>query len=307
MQDPQPEFQPTPGVAEEIAPGLRRLLAPNASPMTYKGTNTYLLGSGSGIAVIDPGPDDPAHLEAILDALRPNERVERIFVTHAHLDHSPLARALAAESGAPVHAFGDAFAGQSDVMRALAADGMTGGGEGVDTAFVPDETMADGESISGESWRLTAWHTPGHFGNHLSFEWGDALFSGDLVMGWATSLISPPDGDLTQFMTSCARLLERDWQVLHPGHGAPITAPEARIRWLMTHRQDREAQILAALRERPGTAGDLAARIYTEVPPALLPAAARNVFAHLLDLTERTLIAPDGRLAPTAHFRLTHP
>src|SRR5690606_22452615 len=171
--------------------------------MTERGTNTYLLGEGA-VSVIDPGPADPAHLAAIRAALAPGERIARIFVTHAHKDHSPLARPLAEATGAPVLAFGDARAGRSARMAALGDE--VGGGEGVDAGFAPDEILRDGARIEAGGRLLEAVHTPGHFGNHLCFRWGSALFSGDHVMGWAPSLVSPPDGDLTDFMASLDRL-----------------------------------------------------------------------------------------------------
>lgn len=302
MQAPD-DFNPTPGEAIELEPGLRRLLCPNPSPMTYRGTNTYLLGETS-LAVIDPGPENDAHLAAILAAVKPGQRISHIFVTHSHIDHSPLSRALAAETGAPVLAFGDWQAGRSRVMQELAEAGLAGGGEGVDAAFMPDITIADGETVSGEGWSLRAIHTPGHYGNHLSFAWGDALFCGDHVMGWASSLVSPPDGDLTDFMASCARLARAHWRVFHPGHGAPIPDPAARLAWLIDHRQARESEILSALSAGPATAYDIATRIYTDVPPALIGAATRNVFAHLVDLTGKNHTSPAGPLAADATFSL---
>ncbi len=308
MHDPDPSFQPVPGVAEPLAPGLRRIVAPNPSPMTFRGTNTYLLGTGipgkGALAVIDPGPDDDGHLQAILDAVGPSQSISHILVTHAHVDHSPLAGPLSEATGAPVLAFGTAEAGRSDVMTALAAQGLAGGGEGVDTGFAPDITLRDGEEIAGDGWSLTALHTPGHMGNHLSFAWGDTLFCGDLVMGWASSLVSPPDGDLTDFMASCRRLLAMPWRVFHPGHGAPIADPATRLDWLIDHRAAREAQVIAALAAGPATARALAARVYTDTPPALLPAAARNVFAHLVDLYGKKRVAPEGPLSADTAFAL---
>ncbi|WP_101068028.1 MBL fold metallo-hydrolase [Roseovarius salinarum] len=297
------EFDPPPGVAETLAPGLRRVLAPNPSPMTFRGTNTYLVGE-RGIAVIDPGPADDTHLRAIHDALGPGQRVTHVLVTHAHLDHSPLARPLAKETGAPVLAYGDARAGRSAAMEQLARAGTLGGGEGVDTAFFPDRELADGEVIDGDGWRLTALWTPGHFGNHLCFALDDAIFTGDLVMGWASSLVSPPDGDLSDFMASLARLADRGARVLYPGHGAPVSDPAARLSELIAHRRTREDQILRALEGHPATAETLARRIYTETPPALLPAATRNVLAHLVDLTGRGRVAPQGPLDADVTFAL---
>lgn len=302
---PLPEdFDPPIGQAEVIAPGLRRIVAPNPSPMTWRGTNTYLLGTDE-IAVIDPGPADSSHLAAILDACA-GQRIGHILVTHAHIDHSPLAADLARETGAPVLAHGDARAGQSAVMRALAARGMAGGGEGVDRDFAPTRSLADGETIATACGPITAHWTPGHFGNHMCFAWGEAVFSGDLVMGWASSLVSPPDGDLTDFMASCRRLAALGAKVLYPGHGKPVDDPKGRITALLAHREAREAAILAALHKGPATAATLAAAIYTDTPPALLPAATRNVFAHLIDLHRKQRVTPQDELSSTTRFALTN-
>ncbi|MEP2954811.1 MAG: MBL fold metallo-hydrolase [Sulfitobacter sp.] len=301
---PPDNFDPEIGLAETLEPGLRRIVAPNPSPMTYRGTNTYLLGQ-SEVAVIDPGPDSPAHLDAILAALQPGQRISHIIVTHTHLDHSPLARPLAARTGAEVWAFGNATAGRSPAMQGLAEAGLMGGGEGVDHGFIPDHTLADGDVLEGESWALEVLHTPGHIGNHLCLAWGDACLTADHIMGWATSLVSPPDGDLTDFMTSCEKLAARQWRVFYPGHGAPVLDPNTRLDWLVAHRRAREASILEALNAGPATAEDLARVIYTETPAALLGAATRNVLAHLVDLTGRGRVAPRGVLHAEAHFALT--
>jgi glyoxylase-like metal-dependent hydrolase (beta-lactamase superfamily II) len=300
--NPPEDFDPPAGQAQTLAPGLQRILAPNPSAMTWRGTNTYLVGTRN-LAVIDPGPSDPAHLQAILNSLRPGQSISHILVTHAHLDHSPLAADLARETGAPILAYGDALAGRSAVMQGLAESGMAGGGEGVDHSFRCDIALADGACVQGDGWQITAHWTPGHFGNHLAFQWGDAVFSGDLVMGWASSLVSPPDGDLTQFMASCAKLRALNARILHAGHGAPVTRPSARIDWLIAHRNARETAILQALAQGPATAQALARSIYTETPPALLPAATRNVFAHLVDLTGKNRVEPQGSLAYTAVFK----
>ena len=295
------DFNPQPGIAVELEPGLRRILAPNPSPMTYRGTNTYLLGS-SDLAVIDPGPVSEPHLAAILAAVQPGQKITHIIVTHSHMDHSPLAPALSKATGAPVYAFGGSDAGRTAVMARLAAEGLAGGGEGVDAGFTPGITVADGELIRGHGWELEVIHTPGHMGNHIALAWGDACFTADHVMGWASSLVSPPDGDLTDFMASCRRLEERDWRVFHPGHGAPVTDPAGRLAWLISHRESREAAILQVLAEAPATARTLAEQIYSETPRSLLKAAERNVFAHLVDLTGRGLAAPQEALSATAVF-----
>ncbi|WP_170363377.1 MBL fold metallo-hydrolase [Ruegeria arenilitoris] len=295
------DFNPKPGIPVALQPGLRLLLAPNPSPMTYLGTNTYLLGT-SDLAVIDPGPLSDSHMQAILDALQPGQKISHIVVTHSHLDHSPLAAPLSERTGAPIYAFGGPQAGRSAIMSQLAEQGLAGGGEGIDTEFRPDIELADGDRIEGNGWGLEVIHTPGHLGNHIALAWGDVCFTADHVMGWASSLVSPPDGDLTDFMKACHRLRARDWSVFHAGHGAPITDPSGRLDWLIRHRLEREAQILDALAERPGTARDLAQRIYVETPPALLPAAERNVFAHLVDLTGKDRVAPRGALSVQSSF-----
>ncbi|MFG6561613.1 MBL fold metallo-hydrolase [Sulfitobacter sp. 1A15299] len=300
---PPDNFDPEIGIAEPLEPGLRRIVAPNPSPMTYRGTNTYLLGE-TDVAVIDPGPDSPAHLEAILAAIQPGQQISHIIVTHTHLDHAPLARPLAARTGAEVWAFGDATAGRSVVMQGLAEAGLMGGGEGVDHGFRPDHTLADGDLLEGDGWTLEVLHTPGHIGNHVSLAWGDACLTADHVMGWATSLVSPPDGDLTDFMASCEKLGARQWRVFYPGHGAPVSEPNARLDWLVAHRRAREVSILDALGDGPATAEDLARAIYTETPAALLGAATRNVLAHLVDLTGRGRVAPEGTLQAEARFIL---
>jgi len=298
----QSAFDPPVGVAEDLG-GVRRILAPNPSPMTFRGTNTYLLGARD-LAVIDPGPLDEAHLEAILGAVGPDQRISHVFVTHAHLDHSPLAEVLGRATGAPVLAYGGPQAGRSAVMDALAESGLSGGGEGVDAGFAPDRTLADGDVIETEEWRLKAHWTPGHFGNHMCFEVGEMLFTGDLVMGWASSMVSPPDGDLTDFMASCRRMQALGAKVMHSGHGAPIKDPAARLDWLIAHREGREADILRALQAGAATAQELATAIYTETPPALIPAATRNVLAHLIDLAGKNQVHSLDRLSRDSRFTL---
>lgn len=285
-------------------PGLRRVRADNPSPMTHTGTNSYILGQGE-VAVIDPGPALPGHLDAILGALAPGERVGAILVTHSHLDHSPLARPLAERTGAPILAAGPSDWGRSGTMEALARSGLAGGGEGVDPDFTPDRRVADGETLAGDWGEIEVIATPGHMANHIAFAWRGMLFSGDMVMGWSTSLVSPPDGDMGAFMSSMARLASRSDRIHYPGHGAPVETPAARVADLIAHRQGREAQIARALeRHGPDTAAGLAARIYTEIDPRLLPAAERNVLAHLIDMAEKNLARPEGELSATARFQL---
>lgn len=187
-------------------------------------------------------------------------------------------------------------------MAEFAATGYAGGGEGVDMDFEPDVILSDSDVISTQDWRLEVLHTPGHIGNHISLGWNDACLTADHVMGWASSLVSPPDGDLTDFMASCAKLQARPWRVFYPGHGAPVTNPADRLQWLIDHRTARETAILQALATGPKTAHALALQIYTETPPALLGAAARNVLAHLIDLMGKNLVTPNGNLSADTVF-----
>ncbi|MFT5787819.1 MAG: glyoxylase-like metal-dependent hydrolase (beta-lactamase superfamily II) [Ascidiaceihabitans sp.] len=298
---PPDDFDPIIGIAETLESGVRRIIAPNPSPMTYRGTNTYIVGTND-LAVIDPGPESDTHLQAILDAVGTEQKITHIIVTHTHLDHSPLARSLAAATGATILAFGDATAGRSDAMKALAASGMVGGGEGIDVDFQPDQTVEDGDFINGSDWQLQVIHTPGHIGNHICLSWNDLCFTADHVMGWASSLVSPPDGDLTDFMESCAKLEDYDWRVFYPGHGAAINDPSERLDWLIDHRLNREAAILDLLEDAPATALELAKAIYTDTPPALLGAATRNVLAHLIDLVRQTEVSAIGAVSEDAQF-----
>lgn len=295
--------RPPAGVMTQLETGIRRIIAPNPSPMTYWGTNTFVLGEGD-VSIIDPGPADQTHMKAILDGLHHGERVTQILVTHAHLDHSPLARPLSQATSAPVIAFGDAQAGRSEVMQDLVARGLTSGGEGVDAEFTPDICVKDGEVFAaGDSDVEVIW-TPGHFSNHVSFAVQDAVFTGDHVMGWASSLVSPPDGDLTAFMKSCAKLAARKDRIYYPAHGDAITTPSDRMSWLIKHRTSRETDILRAMSDgTPTTISALTRTIYTDTPAALFPAAERNVFAHLIDLSVRNIVTAEPRLEANAIFR----
>ncbi|WP_347268893.1 MBL fold metallo-hydrolase [Paracoccus sp. (in: a-proteobacteria)] len=277
---------------------LRVITADNPSPLTGPGTNTFLLGRGQ-VAVIDPGPDLAAHRAAILAAGA--GRISHIFVTHAHLDHSAGARALAQATGAPILGFGAATEGRSALMARLALSGALAGGEGIDPDFVPDLTLADGAVIETGDWRLQALHTPGHFAGHLSFRHEDTIFCGDVVMGWSTTIISPPDGDLADYFRTLERLDAAGAARLLPAHGPAITDPAARLAELATHRHSRTAEILAALQHGPATAESIARRIY-DVTPALIPAATRNVLAHLIALSQSGAVRTPGPIAVDAIF-----
>lgn len=292
--------KPETGVAEEIAPGVRRVLAPNPGPMTYWGTNSFILGEGE-IAIVDPGPDSDAHLNALLKATK-GEKITQILVTHSHSDHSPLSRNLSKISGAPILGFGPPEAGRSPTMQRLAASGSIGGGEGVDEQFRPDKRVTEGDVIEGAGWRADVLHTPGHFAGHISFAIGEFIVSGDHVMDWSSSLVSPPDGDLSAFMTTSTRLRDAGAAYLLPAHGNRIDTPEERLNWLIDHRKSRETAILNALSGKPQTLSQITARVYTDIDPKLLLAAERNVFAHLIDLTEKKLVAAEEEISVTSRF-----
>lgn len=297
---PSPPQKPKIGTPQALAADITRVLAPNPSAMTHWGTNTYLLGQNS-LVVIDPGPDDAAHLAALLAAIKGRD-VAAIAVTHSHLDHSPLAPILAAEVGAKVWGFGTSTAGRSPRMAALATTPNVAGGEGVDINFTPDVRLTDNAELAWPDGTLTALHTPGHFCNHLSFRLRDALFSGDHVMGWASTLISPPDGDLTQYRASLRRLQNNGLKRFYPGHGAPIDSPETALTALLAHREQRETQILAALTDTPQSVTEITAKAYHDTPPALLFAAARNAFAHLIDLYDNNVIHCENPLDSASRF-----
>jgi glyoxylase-like metal-dependent hydrolase (beta-lactamase superfamily II) len=265
-----------PGAVEDTAPGLiRRILCPNPSAFTFRGTNTYIVGRGRGVAVLDPGPEDEGHLAAILAATR-GETVGRILVSHTHRDHSPGAAPLAAATGAPTVGFGPHMTPPGE------------GGEGGDHGFRPDTRLADNEAVEGEGWRLTALHTPGHCGNHLCFtlEGTGILFSADHVMSWSTSVVSPPDGDMAAYMRSLARIRARDDRVLLPGHGPAITDPGPFLAALAEHRKEREARVKEALTRsgRPVTAAELVPPVYGPLDRRLVAAAGRSLLAHLIKL-----------------------
>ena len=272
------------GRIERPGPLVRRLLAPNPSPFTYTGTQTYLVGEGE-VAVIDPGPDIPAHLDALIAALA-GERVNAILCTHTHRDHSPAARPLRAATGAPVIGCAPLTL-EDDGPRADAA---------FDADYHPDRILADGESLSGEGWTLEAVATPGHTSNHLCFALPEtgALFSGDHVMGWSTTVVAPPDGDMAAYMASLDKLRARGDSIYYPAHGPAVTDPKAHLDRLIAHRHGRERQIIGHLRAGEGRIPAMVADMYRDIDPRLHPAAGRSVLAHLIDLEARGLVRRDG-------------
>lgn len=269
------------GVPEQRERLVARVLAPNPSAFTFTGTQVHLVGTHD-LAVIDPGPDTPAHIGALVAAIA-GRPVTAIVVTHTHRDHSPGSRPLAAITGAPI--MGCAPLALDDLgPRADAA---------FDADYAPDRVMREGDSVGGEGWTLTAIATPGHTSNHLAFALPEskALFSGDHVMGWSTSIVSPPDGDMAAYMASLEKLLGRDDRVYYPGHGDPVDNPRRLVRGMLGHRKQREGQILRLLRVAPETVPAMVGRMYVGIDPRLHPAAERSVLAHLIDLQRRGLVA----------------
>lgn len=266
------------------SPLVRRLLAHNPSAFTFTGTGTFVVGNGT-VAVIDPGPDDPAHVAALIAALA-GETVSHIVITHTHRDHSPAAPALAAATGA-------AIIGCAPLV--LADDGPRADA-GFDATYAPDRVLADGESVAGPGWTLTAVATPGHTSNHLCYALAEekALFSGDHVMGWSTTVVAPPDGDMADYVASLKKLLDRDDAIYHPTHGEPVTEPQRFVRGLITHRKQRENQILKLLGEAPRDIPAMVAVMYAQVDSRLHPAAGRSVLAHLIDLKTRGVVIDTG-------------
>jgi len=284
------------------AANIFRILAPNPSPMTYTGTNTYVVDNGE-IAVIDPGPKIQEHYDNILEVIG-DKPVKYIFLTHSHIDHSPMAADLSIKYNTPVYGYGPSDAGLSPTMLKLISDGYESGSEGVDHNFHPDNLIKDGECFELNETSIIAIHTPGHMGNHVSFQYGGVLFSGDHIMGWATSMVSPPYGDLTQFMASCFLLKDKNISLILPGHGEPVDNPKERIEYLISHRLERERQIKSTLQHYSLNALEITEIVYVDVDKSLIPAATRNVFAHLLDLNERGFVEFEGIISETMKVRL---
>jgi len=297
-------FNPPSGISEDIYPNLKRIIAPNPSPMTFWGTNTYILGTNE-LAIIDPGPAVQSHLDAIMSSLNKNQSITHILITHSHIDHSPLAKQLSERTSAPILAFGESSAGKSAIMTNLK---NLDGGEGIDYDFKPDATLNDNQILQNKEWCIKSLHTPGHMGNHLCFSWeGESiLFSGDLVMGWATSMVSPPDGDLTDFMNSIKSLkLRSPDKLFFPGHGAPIKNPSLRLQELYEHRKKREREILLALEIGLATISEITESVYADLDKRLFTAAKRNVLAHLIDLTSRKICEVSKEITTNSRFTLT--
>jgi glyoxylase-like metal-dependent hydrolase (beta-lactamase superfamily II) len=284
------------GRCDRMSPLIRRVIANNPGPFTFHGTGTYIVGSGE-VAVIDPGPLDEAHFEALQAALA-GETVRAILITHDHADHAPLAAALAQATGAPV------LGGQPHPDRQAPPQGVE---EGVDRLYRPDRVLADGETVSGLGWTLRAVTTPGHTSNHTCYALTeeDALFTGDHVMGWSTTVIVPPDGDMTDYYASLRKTIAGGYATLWPTHGPPVTEPGPFLEAYLDHRLRREAAILAVLKKGPADIQALVAAVYIGLDPRLKTAAGASVLAHLLHLVKTGQVAGQGEPGVGALYSLT--
>jgi hydroxyacylglutathione hydrolase len=291
-------FEPAYGQAVPVVAGVERVTVNNPGPFTFFGTNSYIVGSSS-VAVIDPGPEDEAHFQALMTALGGRE-VTHIFVSHTHRDHSPLARRLRRATGAVT-----VGQGPHRPARPLREGEINPFSESSDLSFVPDIALSDGETLSGDGWALSAVLTPGHTANHAAFalEGRDILFSGDHVMAWSTSIVAPPDGSMADYMESLDRLIAREDRLLLPGHGGPVTEPSTFLKALKAHRLRREQAVLARVQAGDQRIAEMVKVIYRDTDPKLHGAAALSVLAHIEDLLERGEIAADGPPTLAALYR----
>jgi glyoxylase-like metal-dependent hydrolase (beta-lactamase superfamily II) len=285
------------GVAQEVAPGVRRIVANNPGPYTFLGTNTYLVGTGQ-VAVIDPGPLDEQHLKAIAKAIA-GERLTHILITHSHRDHCDGARALQALAGGEIAAFGP-----TGSARGAGAPGL--GYAFVDPAFVPDQTIADGDTVRGPGFALDVLHMPGHAPDHLCFALVGkrTVFTGDHVMGWNTTVIAPPEGNMASFLASLEKLMPRHDKMFLPGHGGRIQTPQRVVKAYIMHRKWREQTILTCLDEGDCTIPRIVARLYGTLDAGLKEAAALSVLAHLEHLISRDLVSAEGAPCLSSAFCL---
>ena len=284
------------GEIDDVAPGIRRLVARNPSPFTLYGTGTYILGRGK-VAVIDPGPADTAHIAALIDGLD-GETITHLLVTHTHMDHSPGCRLLREHTDAKSYAYGPHGAGKLETGVPVE--------EGGDMEFKPDWRVRHGDLIHGDSWSVECVYTPGHTSNHMCYQLRgtDALFTGDHVMGWSTSIISPPDGDMAAYMASLNLLLERDDRVYWPTHGPCITDPKPLVRAFIAHRREREQQILDCIGDGVYRIEEMVPLIYADLPQFMHPAAARSVLAAAVYLVGNGALVADGEPRLDSLYRL---
>ena len=288
--------------AVKLQDGLMRLTAPNPSPMTSTGTNTYILGRKE-LIIIDPGPNSELHLRNIMKIIPNNSKVTHILITHSHLDHSGLAPKLSKILNAPTLAFGTALDGLSNDMKRICKMGLTFETFGIDTEFVTDHFLEDKEKISSLEWEVVAHHTPGHLSNHICYQYLDKLFTGDHIMEWSTSVISPPEGDVSQFINSCEKIYNLHCEKFYPGHGIPVENPSERIVELIAHRKKREVEILNFLKNRDATISQITRNIYLNIDQNLLSVASRNVKAHLVDLIIKKQVTVDDISVSYTHLR----
>jgi len=288
-----------PDVVDEVAPGIRRVMANNPGPFTFKGTLSYIIGRGK-VAIVDPGPADERHIGALLDAVR-NETVTHIFVTHTHRDHSPAVPAIKAATGATVYAEGPHRAARPLHIGELNPLDSSG-----DRDFRADVRLKDGEVVAGEGWTIEAVTTPGHTANHMAYAFreANALLAGDHVMGWATSIVAPPDGAMSDYMASLEKLTKRGESVYFPGHGPAIKDAGRFVNYYILHRKAREASILHRLAKGETDIPTIVRAIYIGIDPRLTGSAGLSVLAHLEDLVVRGLVATDGAPAIDGVFRL---
>ena len=292
-------FDLAPGHAEDVAPGVRRIVADNGGPFTFKGTVSYIVGHGK-VAIIDPGPDDPRHIKALLDAVR-GETVTHIFVTHTHRDHSPAVPSIKAATGATVYAEGPHRAARP--LHAGEAPRMEASN---DLDFRPDVALADGEVVSGDGFALEGVTTPGHTENHMAFalKGTDILFSGDHVMGWSTTIVAPPDGAMTDYMASLNKLARRNETIYLPGHGGAVHEAPRFVAGLILHRKAREASILHRLAKGETDIATIVRAVYIGLDPRLTKAAGFSVLAHMEDLVARGVVETEGAPSISGVFRL---
>ncbi len=275
---------PTVGKAERLAKDLVVITANNASPMTFTGTRSYILGTDN-LIIIDPGPQNEQHFNSIMEYVG-KRKVTDILLTHSHVDHSPLSRQLKVETGALIIGFGPADEARTAFMKKLSSSLDLGGEEGIDMDLILDKKVIDKQILKRNNYSIEVIHTPGHLSNHICFALKEkkVLFSGDHVMGWATTLISPPDGDLGSFMRSLEKLSNRDEKIYYPGHGKPIREPKQMVLAQIAHRRNREIQILSSISKNSRTPSEIVDDVYIDLNPMLKTAAIRNVLAHLIDL-----------------------
>jgi glyoxylase-like metal-dependent hydrolase (beta-lactamase superfamily II) len=285
------------GQLTRLSPLVRRLIAPNPSPFTSTGTCSYLVGAEE-LAIVDPGPLDEAHIEALLRAAN-GARIAHILVTHTHRDHSPAAARLRDATGAPI------LGARPYQPRPGFAGALKGLDSSHDLAYAPDRVLEDGAIVEGRGYTLEAVATPGHSANHLAFALTEekALFSGDHVMAWSTSIVAPPDGSMGDYMASLDKLRARDETIFWPGHGGPVREPQRWMRALAHHRRQREASILTRIEAGDADVSQIVARVYENLNPKLVGAATLSTLAHLEALAERGLIVIEGDLGPAAKFR----